>query len=262
MAKTLLQVTPQWMNNGVFTQISNIKIFEWNTSPMENNLDYYGNRSGDKATSPLVDKMIKDEVLSDESLGSLARIAVSKYGDNWERLWGAISEKYKPLENYSMTETEDITKNDTENTISSGSSRITSTGSNTGTGSSNSSDTINGTNTSEQNNNGKIYGFNSSTGKNSTDEQTTVTSNEQNTVTSTNGSTTTSQRNDESNQSNEGASERESNGTNHRTTTRSGNMGVTTSQQMLESEWELRKRTFMEYIYDCIDKVLTSPIYI
>lgn len=44
---------------------------------------------------------------------------------------------------------------------------------------------------------------------------------------------------------------------------RSGNIGVTTSQQMLESEIKLRASyNMITIIYDDIDKVLTSPIYI
>lgn len=44
---------------------------------------------------------------------------------------------------------------------------------------------------------------------------------------------------------------------------RSGNIGVTTSQQMLESELKLRALYNMVYIiYDDVDKVLTNPIFI
>ena len=43
--------------------------------------------------------------------------------------------------------------------------------------------------------------------------------------------------------------------------TRKGNIGVTTSQQMLESEYELRKRHFFEQVFADIDKALTIPIY-
>ena len=42
---------------------------------------------------------------------------------------------------------------------------------------------------------------------------------------------------------------------------RRGNIGVTTSQQMLESEIELRKFSFLEMVYNDIDKVLTLQTY-
>jgi len=46
-----------------------------------------------------------------------------------------------------------------------------------------------------------------------------------------------------------------------RTLTRSGNIGVTTSQMMLESELQLRVYRFFERVYKDIDSVLVLPIY-
>lgn len=48
---------------------------------------------------------------------------------------------------------------------------------------------------------------------------------------------------------------------NKRTLTRSGNIGVTTSQQMLESELNLRKYNLNATIYLDVDSILTLPIY-
>lgn len=46
-----------------------------------------------------------------------------------------------------------------------------------------------------------------------------------------------------------------------RTLTRSGNIGVTTSQQMLESELELRKFDLLERVFQCFDKVFVRSVY-
>lgn len=43
--------------------------------------------------------------------------------------------------------------------------------------------------------------------------------------------------------------------------TRSGNIGVTTSQQMLQSELELRSYRFFEQVYKDIDSIVALPIY-
>lgn len=43
--------------------------------------------------------------------------------------------------------------------------------------------------------------------------------------------------------------------------TRSGNIGVTTTQQMAESELEYRKHLFFEMVFSDIDHLLTLPIY-
>lgn len=43
--------------------------------------------------------------------------------------------------------------------------------------------------------------------------------------------------------------------------TRSGNIGVTTTQQMAESEIEYRKHLFFEMVFSDIDHILTLPVY-
>lgn len=43
--------------------------------------------------------------------------------------------------------------------------------------------------------------------------------------------------------------------------TRSGNIGVTTTQQMAESELEYRKHLFFEMVFSDIDHILTLPVY-
>ena len=48
---------------------------------------------------------------------------------------------------------------------------------------------------------------------------------------------------------------------NERELTRSGNIGVTTSQQMIESEYNLRKKNLLNIIYNDIDSVLFTDIY-
>ena len=48
---------------------------------------------------------------------------------------------------------------------------------------------------------------------------------------------------------------------NLRELTRKGNIGVTTSQQMINSELELREYNFIEVIYSDIDSILTLKIY-
>ena len=45
------------------------------------------------------------------------------------------------------------------------------------------------------------------------------------------------------------------------TLTRSGNIGVTTSQQMLESEFKVRQYDFYQMIYNDIDSVLCLSVY-
>jgi hypothetical protein len=48
---------------------------------------------------------------------------------------------------------------------------------------------------------------------------------------------------------------------NNRTLTRSGNIGVTTSQQMLQSELDLRKWNFANMLYDDVDSICCLCLY-
>lgn len=48
---------------------------------------------------------------------------------------------------------------------------------------------------------------------------------------------------------------------NFRDLTRSGNIGVTTSQQMIESELELRKKSILDIIFNDIDIMLCLKVY-
>lgn len=83
------------------------------------------------------------------------------------------------------------------------------------------------------------YGFNS------TDKQPSGAE-----TTSEGGSTNVAHNNSETHNS-------EENGTLHR----HGNIGVTTNQQMIESEIELRKKNFFEIVYSDVDSVLALKIY-
>ena len=47
----------------------------------------------------------------------------------------------------------------------------------------------------------------------------------------------------------------------HTVTKRSGNIGVTTNQKMIEEEWNLRKMNFFERVYSDVDSVLALSIY-
>lgn len=42
---------------------------------------------------------------------------------------------------------------------------------------------------------------------------------------------------------------------------RHGNVGVTTNQHMINEEWELRKKVFLEHVYSDVDRLMTLPIY-
>ena len=127
---------------------------------------------------------------------------------------------YNPIENYNSTETESTTS---ENTTTSGNENTTTT--TTNLTSENSGETIN-----------KVSPYDNENFNN--DNNTTTTN------TTTDNATDTTTINDSGNMS--------SNGSLSRTLTRKGNIGVTTTQQMIESEYELRAKNL---VFEFLEKV-------
>ena len=218
--------------------------------PDEMTIDYLLNHSGNKAASPLVmayahkygteDNDGKTIVLNQASLEALAKIIWARYGDSWEKIYNALVEEYAPLENYSMveeetpnlTETRGVTDDYKHTVHTEQASKVTTT--NTGT------DT-----------DASVYGFNSAA---KVPESNTHTEGE----TSAEGSADDNYTDTEETQTGSQTVKH----TGNRTLTRSGNIGVTTSQQMLESEVALRISRHMEdIIYQDMDKVLTLAFY-
>ena len=156
-------------------------------------------------------------------------IIYNRFGYKWKKIYDALTTDYKPLENYNMFQkrTPDITREDTYDTTDERTPNLTTSGED-------SAKTDVG-----------IYGFNSTSGNNSTDSNGESSSSQSVTGTDTNTKTGTI-TNTES-----GTEELE----------RSGNIGVTTSQQMLESELKLREYDFYKTIYKDIDSILCLGIY-
>ena len=127
---------------------------------------------------------------------------------------------YNPIENYNSTESETTTS---ENATTTGNENTTTTTTNSTT--ENSGETTN-----------KVSPYDNENFNN--DNNTTTTN------TTLDNTTDTTTINDSGNMS--------SNGTTSRTLTRKGNIGVTTTQQMIESEYELRAKNL---VFEFLEKV-------
>lgn len=181
---------------------------------------------------------IKEMSNVDTAMSKMAKTIVLQFGENWNKIYTAYFEtNYKPLENYSMIEeetpnlTESITHSKTGNNKTSTQTNINSTNSNDG--------------------NQSTYGFNGTTAVPTNTQSTNGTSN------------VTGNENDNYNKVviDESETSQKTN-TGNRQLTRSGNIGVTTSQQMLESEIKLREFDFYTKVFDDIDSILCSQIYL
>ena len=325
--KTLIEVNPDWLVNGIFTAMQNFDI-PWKNLGINTFLDieYYGNNSGSKLISPLVDKLLNaDEELTQNELVLLARVIFTLNGVNWSKLWSTLSLEYNPIENYSMVEvmtndqkviqfgrtetrTDNLThaKTGTEteapNTTETRTDNLThgKTGTETEAPNTTETQTPNLTNTKSE----SRYGFNSdtavpvstvgetSTGTNTVTktgtEQKTYNTQEIDTGTQTTAMSGTNQTTYNTQETETGTQTTAMSGTNQTTyntqetdtgtqgnvsggsdtetrnyrLTRSGNIGVTTSQQMLESERQLWVWNFFrDVVFPDVDKVLTINIY-
>ena len=223
-------------NGGLFTILATLAV-PWVEDIDGSTLDaeYFYNISGQKTISPLVRRVLgTGTTLTTEQKTSLATIIFKMFLLNWSKEYATLSLEYNPISNYDMTETETVeNENSREKT-------------NTGTQSNSGTQSVNTTTTGSSADN--VYGFNS---ENAVGDKTGTT-----------GGTVATSGTD-SNTRTDNLSEGETgDSTTERTLSRSGNIGVTTSQQMLQSERDLWLWNFFyNVVFPDIDKVLTLATY-
>lgn len=193
--------------------------------------DLYETRSFDKPAGSLIRRYAGNGSLTQGALNRICIALIAQFFDKWGKEWATRTLQYNPIQNYKMTEQmtddEKVTEYGRTNTRTDDLSEVTTPDLTTEEAS-------------------KIYGFNSSSGvddkKVTTDSSGTTTTDNTGTVTDAASGTDTETRN--------------------YTLTREGNIGVTTSQQMIESERELWKWDFFnDVVFPDIDSVFTLKIY-
>lgn len=255
------EVIPNWaIGEGIFHALQSFPV-PWQYENISESLDleYHGNISGDKYISPLVRKFKVGEVITSDELIKVAGVIYTLYGKNWAKEWETMSLEYNPIENYSMVEKmiDDVTEIErgtthtrTDNTTH------TKTGTETNTPNLTERVTPNVTNS----NSNSVYGFNSSSpvpSDSSTGSQTGQT-----TTTNTGTNTMTHNVSDKDTGTVTDKDTGKDTNTRNYTLTRSGNIGVTTSQQMIQSSRDLYMwNIFYTVIFPDIDKVISLPIY-
>ena len=201
-----------WMTGGgIFATLTGVPWDDEETvDKIALDIEYFGNHSGLKESSPLVEKMTdwpNDEQLSSVEIGRLQQIIINKFSVSWRKIWDALIVDYNPIENYNMTEktTPGVITTRKENTD------------------------INVVNSA----NGNVYGFNSSSAVPAS-------------TSGGNSHTTGDKAKNYSEESKTGFDKLE----------RTGNIGTTTSQMMVESELNLRKHHFFDIVFADVDTIL------
>lgn len=275
------------ITNGVFSRLSTLNDIPWGSdADLAGQLDllYLGNHSGNRYVSPL---LVKDEDdLTDEYLDDVISAAYTMYKNKWTRLWALNEAEYNPLENYNMEEkhTGDDTKldtptdwKDTETKTPTnwketrehkpGQNGYTETETQTPTDWKRTTESLKADNESETST--SVYAMNSTDPVPSSKTKTDLKnkSEEEQTGTFATEKAVEGVLIDETSTTGTFKTETEKTGTYESKTTynstleRSGNIGVTTSQQMAQSEIELWKWLYFEDVFKDLDKILTLDTY-
>lgn len=235
--KRLHDIMPALGEQGIFNALEALEV-PWAEDIDDEILDleYMGNTSGDKYAAPLPLKLAEandDGKLTATQIATLASLIVARYLPNWTRLYATLSAEYDPLKNYDMTEEGTDTITDTGTITDEGSDDLTHGHVETASG----SDTVTSS----------MYAYNATVDQ-PADK-----------VVSSPGSVMTHSGTDARALGNERTLDTEKEITHG--LSRSGNIGVTTSQQMLQAERDVWMWDFFKIVFADVDKVLTLPIY-
>lgn len=217
--------------DGIFNALSNLGVdLPWREVAEATTLDleYFGNHSGAKLSAPLVVNLLNGgDQLTEQQMETLARVIWTKFSEPWKHLWATNVVEYNPIHNYNMTDERELTRGESEaRAIHDSSVDTTAHGKTSGV-----KDYVSGLNSTDEN--GKFSGRS---------------------VSEEGGTTNVTGTGDRKDDSVKAANERE-------TTTRSGNIGVTTTQQMLTAERDLWVWNYFDQIYKDVDSVLALAIY-
>ena len=244
------------LGTGLFSFLAAQGTMPWaNAENVDNSvldIAYFGNHSGGKFCAPLVKLLINDDgIVPQAARVTIAKILISKYLNNWNHLWETNVAVYSPIHNYDMYEERDLaTTDDNVETTDGELSRTGTEGLTHGMVES----TQHGR--TEDNVNYK-YGLNTTVyQQNRSDENVST---EGGTTTTTDSGTDTTTRNlvDSTDQT----VTEDNEGTEHEETHRYGNIGVTTTQKLIQEERNLWLWNFFDEVFNDLDKELALAFH-
>ena len=264
-----------WTNpidTGIFTELKKYSM-PWDAVADDKTLNsmYYYSHSGQKEVSPLITQVMTGGPLTDEQKTTIGKVVSTMCKSNWGYLYKAFFSEYNPIENYNSTEeSTDSRSHTSDHTGTDGTTHTgTDTTAHTGEDTTTDSGTIGTTNSikdgTEKTVNG-IAGFNTQdefskdTSSTKTVNQVVQNDEKRNLTGSTKYGKTETNTLDTADNTTYNSTIKETDSGSH-SLHRHGNIGVTTSQQMIESEIVLRQKNFFEIVFSDIDRLLTLLIY-
>ncbi len=92
------------IGNGIFTAMDAIQSLPFDVSPTIMDIEYFGNISGGKIVSPIIDRIVTGDEISATEIQKLSNIIISMYYERWQKLLATMSLEYNPIQNYDMVE--------------------------------------------------------------------------------------------------------------------------------------------------------------
>lgn len=248
----LREVFDGWeTGNGIFSYLSQLTDMPWKDAEFVDetvlDIEYFGNHSGGKFCAPLIKHLLgDDDALSSQARVIIAKIIITKYLNNWNKLWATNVVSYNPIHNYDMVETKhtEATADNVET--------VDGTLGRTGTLTDAYGKTITTAHGRGETDTTYRYGMNNTTPLEKPSDD--VVMQESGSTVETNGGSDTQTRqltdkNDvETVQDNESTEDYE--------LRRAGNIGVTTSQRMLQDEREVWAWNYFAQIFKDLDNEL------
>ena len=191
---------------------------------------------------------------------TLANIIFSVNIENWKKLWQNYTAEYNPIDNYNRHEESVLTDSGNDTIVRNGTTTNTRNGSTTNTRTGSVTNTMTGTTTATDAS--SVYTFNSdsstdvSGGRSTVTPDTTTTDNYNNVVDK-------SDYNDvkDISEINNLEDKRTLNTTHKTVSDISGNIGVTTSAQMISENINLWKWNYFDEVFDSIIRLITTGVY-
>ena len=213
---------------GIFYYLSSAATLPWSQAESVDNsvldIAYFGNHSGGKFCSPLVKLVIDEEtgIVLAPQRATIAKILVSKYLPNWERLWETNIVSYTPIHNYDMTEERATKKADSSAEVEDRNASDTTTHGRTNTEFD------------------YKYGLNTDTDNPKPSDR----------IDSTEGGETSNEAESNTKRNRVGAEEEDE------TIHRAGNIGVTTTQKLIQEERALWIWNYFDQVFNDLDREL------
>lgn len=241
---------------GIFSYLATQTTLPWaNNTDVDNSvldIAYFGNHSGGKFCAPLVKALLdSDGKVPSTARTTIAKILISKYLPNWKHLWETNVVAYTPIHNYDMTENRNLKTAKSEAESEMGNETHTGTDTlqhglveTTGHGK-----TVNSTD--------YRYGLNTVDDSPKPADETETTEGGQTVVTNSGSDVDTKNLQDgkTNNRNSVGAGEEEE------VIHRAGNIGVTTTQKLLQEERALWIWNFFDQVFRDLDNELALSFH-